>query len=178
MWFYLSLIYCNLLYLKHTLVWCRMNKCEHTCSSWRRDLCGQTSCWPDTPSLWPPAARNPWGLSLWGSVGNTSIRGPGDKTAHLIWNMSNSSLLCSPNFAGWIHLSCVCSYMCFITDEVAQVAVLHVGQDHQRWALRGQTDPKKRENVGVAEVLHDDSLFQELGHLFQVCDAFTEKKTI
>lgn len=34
---------------------------------------------------------------------------------------------------------------------------------------------QQRENVGVAEVLHDDPLLQELGHLFQICDAFIEK---
>lgn len=69
--------------------------------------------------------------------------------------------------------------MALIADEVAQVAVLHVGQNHEWRALRWQADPQQRENVRVAEVLHDDPLLQELGHLFQICDAFieTENKT-
>ena len=66
--------------------------------------------------------------------------------------------------------------MSLIADEVAQVAVLHVGQDHQWGTLRRQADSQQRENVGVAEVLHDDPLLQELGHLLQICDAFKEKK--
>lgn len=61
--------------------------------------------------------------------------------------------------------------MTLVTDEVAQVAVFHVGQNHQRRALRRKADPQQGENVGVAEVLHDDPLFQELRHFFQVCDA-------
>lgn len=68
--------------------------------------------------------------------------------------------------------------MSFIADEVAQVAVLHVGQNHQRRALRWETDTQQRENVGVAEVLHDDPLLQELRHLFQICDAFIKEKTL
>lgn len=61
--------------------------------------------------------------------------------------------------------------MCLITDEVAQVAVFHVRQDHQRRALGRQADPQQGEDVGVAEVLHDDALLQKLGHLLQVGDA-------
>lgn len=64
------------------------------------------------------------------------------------------------------------SYVAFVADEVAQVSVLHVGQNHQRRALGRQADTQQRQHVGVAEVLHDDALFQELGHLVQVCDAF------
>lgn len=69
----------------------------------------------------------------------------------------------------------MCPYMSLISDKVAQVAMLHVGQNHQWWTLWRQADPQQRENVGVAEVLHDDPLLQELGHLFQICDAFIEK---
>lgn len=61
--------------------------------------------------------------------------------------------------------------MSLITDEVAQVAVLHVGQDHQWRALWWQTDSQQREDIGVAEVLHDDALLQELRHLLQISDA-------
>lgn len=42
-----------------------------TCSSWQQGLDGQTSCWPDTPSLWPPAARSPLGPSPLGSASTT-----------------------------------------------------------------------------------------------------------
>lgn len=70
----------------------------------------------------------------------------------------------------------MCTYVSLIADEVAQVAVLHVGQNHERRALWWQADSQQRENVRVAEVLHDDPLLQELGHLFQICDAFMENK--
>lgn len=64
---------------------------------------------------------------------------------------------------------CVCaSYVCLVPDKVPEVSVLHVWQHHQRRALRGQTDPQERQHVGVAEVLHDDPLLQELRHLLQV----------
>lgn len=75
-----------------------------------------------------------------------------------------------------MHLSCVCPYMSLIADEVAQVAMLHVGQNHQRRALWRQADSQQGENVRVAEVLHDNALLQELGHLFQICDAFMKRK--
>ena len=58
--------------------------------------------------------------------------------------------------------------MCLVPDKVPEVTVLHVWQHHQRRALRGQTDPQERQHVGVAEVLHDDPLLQELRHLLQV----------
>lgn len=61
--------------------------------------------------------------------------------------------------------------MSLVADEVAQVAMLHVGQDNQRRALRREADPQQGEHVGVAEVLHDDALLQELGHLLKVSDA-------
>lgn len=66
--------------------------------------------------------------------------------------------------------------MCLITDEVAQVTVLHVGQDHEWRTLWRQTDSQQRENIWVTEVLHDDPLLQELGHLLQICDACPEKR--
>lgn len=72
---------------------------------------------------------------------------------------------------------CVCSYMCFVTDEVAQVAMLHVGQNHQWRALRRKADSQQRENVGMTKVLHDDPFFQELGHLIQVCDTLKKQTT-
>lgn len=78
------------------------------------------------------------------------------------------------SFLGQIWLSF--TYMCLVTDEVAQVTVLHVGQDHERRTLRRQTDPQQRENIWVTEVLHDDPLLQELGHLLQICDACREKE--
>lgn len=62
--------------------------------------------------------------------------------------------------------------MSLITDEVAQVAVFHIRKNHQGWALWRKADTQQGENVGVAEVLHDDPLLQELRHLFQVCDAW------
>lgn len=68
--------------------------------------------------------------------------------------------------------------MSLVADEVAQVTMLHVGQNHERRALRWQADTQQRENIGVAEVLHDDTLLQELGYLLQICDAFTETKPI
>lgn len=68
--------------------------------------------------------------------------------------------------------------MSLVADEVAQVTMLHVGQNHERRALRWQADTQQRENVGVAEVLHDDTLLQELGYLLQICDAFTETKKV
>lgn len=66
--------------------------------------------------------------------------------------------------------------MSLIADEVAQVAMLHVGQNHQWWTLWRQADSQQRENIRMAEVLHDDPLFQELGHLFQICNAFIKNK--
>lgn len=77
-----------------------------------------------------------------------------------------------------MHLSRTRPYVSFVSDEVAQVAVLHVGQDHQRRALLWQADSEKRENVGVAEVLHDDPFLQELWHLLQVRDALKTFKII
>lgn len=71
----------------------------------------------------------------------------------------------------------MCTYVSLVADEVAQVAVLHVGQNHEGRALWRQADSQQRENVWVAEVLHDDPLLQELGHLFQICDAYMENKT-
>lgn len=68
--------------------------------------------------------------------------------------------------------------MSLVADEVAQVTVLHVGKNHEWRALRWQADTQQRENVGVAEVLHDDTLLQELGYLLQICDAFTETKKV
>lgn len=67
-------------------------------------------------------------------------------------------------------------YVSLIADEVPQVAVLHVGQHHQRRALLWEADPQKRENVGVAEVLHDDAFLQELRHLLQVSDALSREE--
>lgn len=61
--------------------------------------------------------------------------------------------------------STLSTYVSLVTDEVAQVAVLHVGQDDQWRALGWEADPQQGEHVGVAEVLHDDALLQELGHL-------------
>lgn len=66
--------------------------------------------------------------------------------------------------------------MSLVADEVAQVAVLHVGQDDQRRALGREADPQQGEHVGVAEVLHDDALLQELGHLLQVSDACKQQE--
>lgn len=70
---------------------------------------------------------------------------------------------------GWTHVR-------LVPDEVAEVSVLHVGQDHQRGALARQADAQQRQYVGVAEVLHDDAFPQELGHLLNVCDAFTPEQ--
>lgn len=63
------------------------------------------------------------------------------------------------------------SYVHFVTDEVPQVAMLHIWQNHQRWTLWWKADSQQREDVGMTEVFHDDPFLQELGHLFQVCDA-------
>lgn len=71
--------------------------------------------------------------------------------------MTSFSFLCQI----WLSLT----YMCLVTDEVAQVTVLHVGQDHEWRPLWRQTDAQQRQNIWVTEVLHDDPLLQELGHL-------------
>ena len=63
------------------------------------------------------------------------------------------------------------TYMALVADEVAQVAVLHVGQNHERRALWWQADSQQGENIRMAEVLHYDPLLQELRHLLQICDA-------
>lgn len=65
----------------------------------------------------------------------------------------------------------IAAYMSFIADEVAKVAMFHVGQDHQWRALRWKADAQQRENIGVAEVFHDDTLLQKLGNLLQVCNS-------
>lgn len=153
-----------------------MNKYELTCSSWQQGLCERTSCWPDIPSLWPPAARSPSDPLPSGSGENTTIRRLEHK-ARIPKISPYHAWYCICICTGLMqkftcrHLSRVWSYVSLIADEVSQVAMLHVGQNHQWRTLRRQADPEKRENVGVTEVLHDDPFLQELRHLFQVCDA-------
>lgn len=155
-----------------------MNKGELTCSSWQLGLDEQTSCWRDTPSLWPPAARSPSGPSLLGSVEDKNILWFG-----IIFRAAStdlcgaSSVQITVKIKCALRLFCMCTYVSLVADEVAQVAVLHVGQNHEGRALWRQADSQQRENVRVAEVLHDDPFLQELGHLFQICDAFMENKT-
>lgn len=60
-------------WVKEVLVRCELRwiNLGLTCSSWLPGLGAQTSYWPDTPSLEPPAARSPSDLSLLGSGRNT-----------------------------------------------------------------------------------------------------------
>lgn len=63
------------------------------------------------------------------------------------------------------------TYVSFISDEVAQISMLHVGQHDERRALAGQADSQQREYIGMAEVFHDDALLQELRHLLYISDS-------
>lgn len=63
------------------------------------------------------------------------------------------------------------TYVSFISDEVAQISMLHVRQHDERRALAGQADSQQREHIGMAEVFHDDALLQELRHLFYISDS-------
>lgn len=62
--------------------------------------------------------------------------------------------------------------MSLISNEIAKISVLHIGQNHQRGPFTPQADSQEWENIGVAEIFHDDSLSQKLGDFFYICDSW------
>ena len=61
-----------------------------------------------------------------------------------------------------VFLSSSVSYVRFDAQPRAQVAIGHVGRDDERRLVAIEADTDERQNVGMFELGHDESLVQEL----------------